>query len=91
MEIKFRVLKLVADDVPRLIERSNLRELERTVTLFEKRTDEIRDSKLTLQELKQEAEEDEGEVFTWGEELEKRVDEFKGAVDQLTREIARVK
>jgi len=91
LEIKFKVLKLIADDVPRLIERSNLRELEKAVTLFEQRTDEIRDTKLEIQEMKLEAEEDAGEVFTWGEELEKRVDGFIGEVGQLTREIARVK
>jgi len=64
LEIKFKVLKLIADDVPRLIERSNLRELEKAVTLFEQRTDEIRDTKLEIQEMKLEAEEDAGEVFT---------------------------
>ena len=68
LEIKMEMLGLIKNDIPKILHRNKMKELEKTAALIESKLDELQELKRNIQEQMLENEKS-GEVKAWGYEL----------------------
>ena len=82
LEIKMERLGLIKNDIPKVLHRNKMKELEKTATLSENKLDELQELKRNLQEQMFENEKS-GEVKAWGYEMETKFENFEQVKEEL--------
>ena len=72
LEIKMEMLGLIKNDIPKILHRNKMKELEKTVSLIENKLDELQELKRNVQEQILENEKSGEEVKAWGYEMESK-------------------
>ena len=72
LEIKMEMLALIKNDIPKILHRNKMKELEKTVSLIENKLDELQELKRNVQEQILENEKSGEEVKAWGYEMESK-------------------
>ena len=70
------MLKLTIDDLPRIFERNQLKEVTEIATFIENKLEQIQDLKRQVQEAMFEDEKEVEEISKWACQLEDRLEEF---------------
>ena len=73
---KIGILKLTIDNLPRLFERNQLKEVTKIATFIENKLEQIQDLKRQVQESMFEDDKEVEEISKWGRQLEDRLKEF---------------
>ena len=73
---KIGMLKLTIDDLPRIFQRNQLKELTKIATFIKNKLEQIQDLKRQVQEAIFEDEKEVEEISQWGCQLEDRLEEF---------------
>ena len=77
------MLKFTLDDLPRIFERNQLKEVTKIATFIENKLEQIEDLKRQVQEAMFEDGKRVGEISKWGRQLEDRLEEFIQGRKQL--------
>ena len=85
------MLGLIKNDIPKILHRNKMKELEKTATLIEKKLDELQELKRNVQEQMLENEKSGEEVKVWGYEMESKFENFEQIKEELDQAILRVK
>ena len=72
LEIKMEMLGLIKNDIPKILHRNKMKELEKTDSLIENKLDELQELKRNVQEQILENEKSGEEVKAWGYEMESK-------------------
>ena len=91
LEIKMEMLGLVKNDIPKILHRNKMKELEKTAALIESKLDELEELKRNIQEQMLENEKSGEEVKAWGYEIESKFENFEQVKEELDQAIVRVK
>ena len=91
LEIKMEMLGLVKNDIPKILHRNKMKELEKTAALIESKLDELQELKRNIQEQMLENEKSGEEVKAWGYEIESKFENFEQVKEELDQAIVRVK
>ena len=91
LEIKMEMLGLVKNDIPKILHRNKMKELEKTAALIESKLDELQELKRNIQEQMLENEKSGEEVKAWGYEIESKFENFEKVKEELDQAIVRVK
>ena len=91
LEIKMEMLGLVKNDIPKILHRNKMKELEKTAALIERKLDELQELKRNIQEQMLENEKSGEEVKAWGYEIESKFENFEQVKEELDQAIVRVK
>ena len=91
LEIKMEMLGLVKNDIPKILHRNKMKELEKTAALIESKLDELQELKRNIQEQMLENEKSGEEVKAWGYEIETKFENFEQVKEELDQAIVRVK
>ena len=75
---KIGMLKLTIDDLPRIFERNQLKEVTKIATFIENKLEKIQDLKCQVQEAMFEDEKEVEEISKWGRQEDRLEDSFKG-------------
>ena len=70
------MLKLSIDDLPRILEKNQLKEVTKIATFIENKLEQIEDLKRQVQEAMFEDQKEVEEIIRWGRQLEDRLGEF---------------
>ena len=90
LKTKMEMLGLIKNDIPKILHRNKMKELEKTA-LIEKKLDELQELKRNVQEQMLENEKSEEEVKVWGYEMESKFENFERVKEELDQAIVRVK
>ena len=71
-EIKMEMLGLIKNDIPKILHRNKMKELEKTASLIENKLDELQELKRNVQEQILANEKSGEEVKAWGYEMESK-------------------
>ena len=85
------MLGLVKNDIPKILHRNKMKELEKTAALIESKLDELQELKRNIQEQMLENEKSGEEVKAWGYETESKFENFEQVKEELDQAIVRVK
>ena len=91
LEIKMEMLGLVKNDIPKILHRNKMKELEKTAALIESKLEELQELKRNIQEQMLENEKSGEEVKAWGYEIETKFENFEQVKEELDQAIVRVK
>ena len=91
IEIKMEMLGLIKNDIPKVLHRNKMKELEKTATLIENKLDELQELKRNVQEQMLDNEKSGEEVKAWGYEMESKFENFEQVKEELNQAIVRVK
>ena len=91
LEIKMEMLGLIKNDIPKILHRNKMKELEKTAALIESKLDELQELKRNIQEQMLENEKSGEEVKAWGYEIESKFENFEQVKEELDQAIVRVK
>ena len=91
LEIKMEMLGLVKNDIPKILHRNKMKELEKTAALIESKLDELQELKRNIQEQMLENEKSGEEVKAWGYEIESKFENFEQVKEELDQAIVWVK
>ena len=83
IETKFQLLTLAENECTRILQRNKIIEVEKHIAVTESRLDELRDLKLTVQEIGLENDESVERVEIRSTELEKRMEYYGNPIKQL--------
>ena len=72
LEIKMEMLGLIKNDIPKILHRNKMKELEKTASLIENKLDELQELKRNVQEQILANEKSVEEVKAWGYEMESK-------------------
>ena len=90
IEVKFEMLDIAKEGLPRLYERSKVKELQKTMERIEQRMEELQDLKLNVQESMLENNKSSEEVRKWGCEMETRLNEYENLKDELEAKLEKL-
>ena len=85
------MLGLIKNDIPKILHRNKMKELEKTATLIENKLDELQDLKRNVQEQMLENEKSGEKVKALGYEMESKFENFEQVKEELDKAIVRVK
>ena len=91
LEIKMEMLGLIKNDIPKILHRNKMKELEKTATLIENKLDELQELKENVQEQILENEKSGQKVKAWRHEMESKFENFELVKEELDQAIVRVK
>ena len=91
LEIKMEMLGLIKNDIPKILHRNKMKELEKTATLIENKLDELQDLKRNVQEQMLENKKSGEKVKALGYEMESKFENFEQVKEELDKAIVRVK
>ena len=91
LEIKMEMLGLVKNDIPKILHRNKMKELEKTATLIENKLDKLQELKQNIQEQILVNEKSGEKVKAWGHEIESKFEKFELVKEELAQAIVRVK
>ena len=82
IETKFRLVTLAENECTHILQRNKIKELEKHIAVMESRSNEIRDLKLTVQEIRLEKDKSVKNVEKWSTELQKRMECYNNPIEQ---------
>ena len=85
------MLGLIKNDIPKILHRNKMKELEKTATLIENKLDELQDLKRNVQEQMLENEKSGEKVKALGYEMESKFENFEQVKEELDKAIVREK
>eukprot|EP00794_Sanderia_malayensis_P007573 gene7573-biopygen6100 len=88
---KFRLLKFTQQETARIINKNNVKALERHINSFNKNIDDIHTLISEVQELKIEADEELEEVRSWSLKIEADLAEFEDSIEELQKRVKLLK
>ena len=91
LKTKMEMLGLIKNDIPKILHRNKMKELEKTAALIESKLDELQELKRNIQEQMLENEKSGEEVKAWGYEIESKFENFEQVKEELDQAIVRVK
>ena len=91
IDTKFKTLKLLEKDTPRIYERNKESELIKQKQLYEKRLDEINDLKMEILEVMIENENTEEEIEQWTENHRAAVAIYDAPIEEIENRIVTLK
>ena len=91
LKTKMEMLGLIKNDIPKILHRNKMKELEKTAALIESKLDELEELKRNIQEQMLENEKSGEEVKAWGYEIESKFENFEQVKEELDQAIVRVK
>ena len=91
LKTKMEMLGLIKNDIPKILHRNKMKELEKTAALIESKLDELQELKRNIQEQMLENEKSGEEVKAWGYEIGSKFENFEQVKEELDQAIVRVK
>ena len=91
IEAKFWFLTLAENECTRILQRNKIKEVEKHIAVVESRLAEIRDLKLTVQEIRLKKDESVEDVEKLSPELEKRMECYDNPTEQLQNKLKSLK
>ena len=91
LKTKMEMLGLIKNDIPKILHRNKMKELEKTAALIESKLDELQELKRNIQEQMLENEKSGEELKAWGYEIESKFENFEQVKEELDQAIVRVK
>ena len=85
------MLGLIKNDIPKILHRNKMKELEKTATLTENKLDELQELRRNVQEQMLENEKSGEKVKALGYEMENKFENFDQVKEELDKAIVRVK
>ena len=91
IETKFRLVTLAENECTHILQRNKIKELEKHIAVMESKSNEIRDLKLTVQEIRLEKDESVKDVEKWSTELQKRMECYNNPIEQSQNRLKSLK
>ena len=91
LEIKMEMFGLIKNDIPKILHRHKINELEKTATLIENKLNKLQELNRNIQEQMLEKEKLGEEKKWWGYEIENKFENFEQVKEELNQAIVRAK